>query len=721
MREERILYLECYSGISGDMTVGALLDLGASRSVLEHSLESLGVGGYHLHFGRKKKCGIDAFDFDVHLEEEGHCHEGHGQDGESHGHHDHDHHHEDHHHEEHHHENHHHHPHIHRNLADITEIIERLDGPEGVKALAKRMFEIVAEAESKAHGLPIEEVHFHEVGAIDSIVDIVSVAVCLDNLGITKVIVSPLAEGRGYVRCQHGVMPVPVPATANIASAYGLQLKLTDNDGEMVTPTGAAIAAALHCKEALPEKYCIEKIGIGAGNKDFKNANILRAMVIIPEEEEKSENEKKPENETDRMIRLETNIDDCSGEALGFVMEELFKAGAADVWFTPVFMKKNRPAYLLSALCIPERVKALETIIFTHTTTIGIRRTAMERTVLEREIQTVKTELGEAQVKLCKKNGCTVAYPEYESVKKISQDNSLPFPEAYHEIKEAAAGEPLSEEPEEPDKLELARKSLEKAMEEYAAQDLAVAFSGGVDSSLLLYLACREAAKTGKTVYAVTFHTSLHAACDLEIAKRVAREMGAVHVVIEVDELEEAGIENNPQDRCYRCKRLLFTKLTEFAEEKGINLILDGTNEDDLHVYRPGIRALKELGILSPLANLHITKAEVKALAGGWGISVASRPSTPCMATRLPYGAKLERQVLERIEEGEEWLKEKIGGNIRLRVHGDTARIELDGGALKKAIEIREEITAFLKKLGFRYITLDLEGFRSGSMDSVSQ
>ena len=250
-KEEKLLYLECYSGISGDMTVGALLDLGASRNVLEETLKSLGVGGYHLHFGRKLKCGIDAYDFDVHLEEEEH---GHGHD------HDHDHNHG----HDHNHDHTHSHPHIHRNIQDIFEIIDRMHSEEPVKELARKMFRIVAEAESKAHGIPVEEVHFHEVGAVDSIVDIISVAVCMYDLGITDVVVSSLAEGRGYVRCQHGVMPVPVPATANIAASHGLELKLTDNEGEMVTPTGAAIAAALRTKDVLPEHYIIEKIGVGA-------------------------------------------------------------------------------------------------------------------------------------------------------------------------------------------------------------------------------------------------------------------------------------------------------------------------------------------------------------------------------------------------------------------------------------------------------------------------
>ena len=241
----KILYLECNSGISGDMTVGALLDLGADKTELLRVLDSMKIDGYHLHFGRKATCGLDAYDFDVHLEahEHEHGHEHEHEHGHEHGH-EHEH--------EHGHEHNHEHSHEHRNLQDIYEIIERMDAGEQVKALAKKMFLIVAEAESKAHGLPVEQVHFHEVGAVDSIIDIVSVAVCVDNLGVTEVAVSPLSEGHGHVHCQHGIIPVPVPATANIVSAYGLDFRFTDNEGEMVTPTGAAVAAALRTRNSLP-------------------------------------------------------------------------------------------------------------------------------------------------------------------------------------------------------------------------------------------------------------------------------------------------------------------------------------------------------------------------------------------------------------------------------------------------------------------------------------
>ena len=441
--DEKILYLDCASGISGDMTVGALLDLGASREKLVRALDSLGVSGYHLHFGRTKKCGIDAYDFDVHLEEEEHHHDHdheHTHDHEHHHDHEHTHDHEhshDHAHTHDHEHSHDHahtrdhmHPHVHRNIHDIFEIIDRLDASDRVKNLARRMFEIVAGAESKAHGIPVSEVHFHEVGAIDSIVDVISAAFCLEDLGIHRVVVSPLSEGHGFARCQHGLMPVPVPATANIAAAQGLELTLRDVEGEMVTPTGAAIAAAFRTEAALPKKYQIEKIGIGAGNKDFAHANILRAMLLTDKTVEVETG--KDGHDESSMLVIEANLDDCTGEALGYAMEVLLEAGARDVWYTPAYMKKNRPAWLLTVLCKEEQVSVMEQIIFRETTTIGIRRQEMGRTILKREKRAVTTPLGKVEVKVCTFDGQEYFYPEYESVKKLCEKTGISYKEAYH-------------------------------------------------------------------------------------------------------------------------------------------------------------------------------------------------------------------------------------------------------------------------------------------------
>ena len=293
----KTLYLECYSGISGDMTVAALLDLGADRSVLDRVLKSLKVSGFETKISRVVKSGIDACDFDVVLDKE---HENHDHDMEYlHGHHheghennhfyNHNHAHED--EAEHFHSHEHNHAHgagsaqdrhhhEHRGIKEITYIIEHSAMTENAKKIALRIFEILAEAESKAHNVPVDQVHFHEVGAVDSIVDIVSVAVCLDDLDVTEVIVPVLCEGRGTVRCQHGILPIPVPAVANIVSANHLHLKMTEVEGELVTPTGAAIVAAVKTKDKLPEIFEIQKIGIGAGKRQYECPGILRAMII---------------------------------------------------------------------------------------------------------------------------------------------------------------------------------------------------------------------------------------------------------------------------------------------------------------------------------------------------------------------------------------------------------------------------------------------------------
>lgn len=433
----KTLYLECNTGISGDMSVAALLDLGADEKVLRNVLDSIPAKGFEVKISRVKKAGIDCCDFAVLLDEE---HENHDHDMEylygkveSNGHShendfEHTHHHEgfhEHIHEEavHEHSHTHTHHHEHRGMKEIREILSACAMTERARELSLKIFEVLVRAEAKAHGVSPEEVHFHEVGAIDSIVDIVAAAVCLDNLDITKVIVPRLCEGTGSIRCQHGVLSVPVPAVANIITDYGLPVHFTDMPGELITPTGAAIVAAMEPSHALPERFTIQKIGMGAGKRAYVRPSILRAMLI----------EEQP-GDKDSIYKLESNIDDCSGEALGYVMEELLKAGARDVHYIPVYMKKNRPAWMLNVICAKEDIEKLESIIFRETTTIGIRRVEMERTVLKREMRKVQTVYGEALVKACMTEEGSRFYPEYESVVKICREKGLAYPEVYEKI-----------------------------------------------------------------------------------------------------------------------------------------------------------------------------------------------------------------------------------------------------------------------------------------------
>lgn len=258
---------------------------------------------------------------------------------------------------------------------------------------------------------------------------------------------------------------------------------------------------------------------------------------------------------------------------------------------------------------------------------------------------------------------------------------------------------------------------LTRVFEEHVQEGICVAFSGGVDSSLLLKIACEVGKNANRPILAVTFETKLHPHGDLEEAKAIASSLGAVHKVIEVNEFADPEIMHNPVDRCYRCKTLLFQSLINYATQEGFSYLVDGSNYDDLKAYRPGMKALKELGINSPLLALQITKSQIRSLAAELGIASSDKPSAPCLATRLPYGATLDFDLLRRIDLGEHYLRNLGFYNVRLRLHGDILRIEVDKKDFSKLIEQEETILQKLKELGFLYITLDLEGFRSGSMD----
>lgn len=429
----RMLYLECASGISGDMAVAALLDLGANEERLRKALASLPVDGFEVRISRVKKAGLDACDFDVVLDaaHENHDHDMaylHGSDdevarmlGESAGYehayehaHDHGHHHEHGAHGYHHH----HHHHEHRGMAEIEAIIRAADITDHAKEVSLRIFGIIARAEAKAHGVSADQVHFHEVGAVDSIVDVVAFAVCFDDLGLNDVVVERLCEGRGTVRCQHGVLPVPVPAVANVVAEAGIPLSIMEAQGEFVTPTGAAIAAAVRTRNALPERFTVERMGLGAGKREYAVPSLLRAMIIEAADAFDAEG---PTARRESLIwKLECDVDDCTGEALGFVMERLFAAGAREAHFMPVFMKKNRPAYQIQVICMQDDIPAMEAELFAHTTTIGVRRSPMERTVLPREELRASTPYGEVRAKkVTLPDGRTRITPEHDSVEAV--------------------------------------------------------------------------------------------------------------------------------------------------------------------------------------------------------------------------------------------------------------------------------------------------------------
>lgn len=384
-----VLYLEGACGISGDMTVAALLDLGADAQKLNQALKSLTVKEFDYRISSKQSYGITGCDFDVILHEHAdHDHEHlHGR----------------------------HHSHEHRHLNDIYTVIEQAQMTGRAKELAKKIFLIVAQAESKAHGCPVSEVHFHEVGAVDSIVDIISAAVLIDDLNITDCIVTGLTEGSGFVSCQHGDLPVPVPAVLNIAEQYGIPLRFSGVTGEMVTPTGIAIAAALRTRSSLPKQYKIIKTGTGLGKRDFGRANLLRAMII----EEDLNN--------DQIYIVECNIDDATGEELGFAMEKLTSAGARDVHFIPCFMKKNRPAYILRIITGEKELEEIEKTVFRYTSTIGLRKYPVDRTCMSRTMMTVSLPEADIAVKKCFLKDIVRYYPEYESVRAAAEKSGRPL------------------------------------------------------------------------------------------------------------------------------------------------------------------------------------------------------------------------------------------------------------------------------------------------------
>ena len=450
----KTLYFDCSSGISGNMVLGALVDLIGEEEYLKQELAKLSAGGYAIEISKREKNGIFGTHVDVivdgtdeyghvhHLHEHGH--EGHGKEAHSHeeahfhGEEDHeeahvhegahfhgeDHqeahvHEEAHFHEEHSHEEHSHEGHHHRTLADVNQLIEESSLGEDVKELAKKIFLRVAKAESKVHHKPLEEVHFHEVGAIDSIVDIVGTAILICRIAPDRILSSVVNEGHGFIECAHGTMSVPVPATSEIFAAGNVRFRQIDIDTELVTPTGAAIIAELAEKfEFMPEMQ-VKKTGWGAGTKDLKIPNLLK--VSLGECADQDEG----------FVVMDTNIDDCSPELLGYTMDRLLAAGALDVYYTPVFMKKNRPAYQLTVTCNENDMEKLQDIIFQETTTIGIRYRREKRIRLQRELVEVDTKYGSLKAKKVVHKGQTFLYPEYESLKEMAERTGSPMKELY--------------------------------------------------------------------------------------------------------------------------------------------------------------------------------------------------------------------------------------------------------------------------------------------------
>lgn len=394
----RILYFDCPAGLSGDMTLGALLDLRLDIDAFKAELEKLGmVGEYELEISRGAKCGITGTFVHVHL-----AHDHHEGEGLDHG-----------------------HEHHHRRLADIISLIagSRLSGQ--VKEKAAAMFRLLAEAEGKVHGISAEEVHFHEVGAVDSIVDIVGVCICMDMLNADRIVFSPLNTGSGRVKCSHGLMPVPAPATAELLT--GVPCYSDGTMSELTTPTGALIARSFaNSFGAMPE-MTIERTGYGLGFKSFDFPNAARVLLGHTSSAE-----------AQAVSVIECNIDDMTGEAMGYALEKLLQGGALDAFFTPIYMKKNRPATKLTAICAGDKRADIERILLTETTTLGVRSYDARRATLDRRIETVTTPWGEVNVKIANGPKGTKIAPEYEDCRRAAESSGQTFLNVYAEAESLA-------------------------------------------------------------------------------------------------------------------------------------------------------------------------------------------------------------------------------------------------------------------------------------------
>jgi pyridinium-3,5-bisthiocarboxylic acid mononucleotide nickel chelatase len=439
----KTLYLDIFSGIAGDMFIAALLDLGVDAKKLERELRKLKLNGWHLHISRQQKSAIAGIKFDVHLAHEHdhtQAHEGHEHGHHHHGHeHTHDHaheHHHDHAHEEHHHAG-------QRNFSEIKKLISNSKLSAWVKQKSIAVFQRIADAEGKIHGLPPNEVHFHEVGAVDSIVDIVGAAIALELLGKPRVFAAPVVEGTGWIRCAHGRFHVPVPATLAILGARKIPVSQCDEPHELVTPTGAALLAEFVEHFGTMENLVPEKIGFGLGTRENQTRpNVLRA-VLGSQPKAQSPKAKVATTdldwETDCVAVLETNLDDCAGEILGAFVETALAAGALDVFHTPIQMKKNRPAVLLTVLCAEADADKFSEMILRETTAFGVRKTVAERRKLRREFTTVKTTFGEVTVKIGRFGGKVVqAAPEFESARKIAVKTKVPLKQVFAAAIQAA-------------------------------------------------------------------------------------------------------------------------------------------------------------------------------------------------------------------------------------------------------------------------------------------
>lgn len=418
---KRILYFDCFAGISGDMTIAALIDLGLDKGKVLAEIEKLGLTGYEIEITKANRFSISGTDVNVKLDGGVNCLHSHGGDGDF-GHDGHA-----------HHEGGvtHKHDEVQRSFGQITHIINNSDISKKAKNLAIDIFREIAKAEAIVHGKSLEDVHFHEVGAVDSIVDIVGAAICIDLLKVDEVVCSKVHDGQGFVNCQHGRLPIPVPAVAQMMKNSGIGMIVEDVQAELITPTGFGILKTVHNRCGKMPDMEVEALGYGFGKTETGRLNALRVFLGVAEEENLYQQD---QMETDSIMVMETNLDDCTGEVLGYTLEKLLVEGALDVYFTPIQMKKNRPATTLTVLCKENMVKSLAQIIFEETGTLGIRTYESQRFILPRDVRIINTEFGPVRAKVSKVNGKDRFKPELDDCVEIAKKYNIPLKDVQTQI-----------------------------------------------------------------------------------------------------------------------------------------------------------------------------------------------------------------------------------------------------------------------------------------------
>ena len=633
----KTLYFECNMGAAGDMLMAALLELHSNPTDFLNRLNNIGIPNTNITAEQSVKCGIKGTHINVAIK-------------------------------------HHHH---HSDYHTLGHLIEHLNISEAVKKNALAVYKLIAEAESQVHGAPVNQIHFHELGEMDAVADIVGFCMLIEELAPELILASPVNVGSGQVKCAHGVLPVPAPATALILK--NIPIYSDDTNGELCTPTGAALLKYFAKEFRKMPVMKIASLGYGMGKKDFEKANCLRAYMGDAD------------NANEEVIELVCNLDDITPEALAFAQQLLLDKGALDVYITPIIMKKGRAGFSFTCMCkLSDREKMLQ-LIFKHTTTLGVREYSSNRHTLQRE----QTEFESVRIKTSQGFGVRKSKLEYEDVAVLAKKHELSIAETEAHIK---------------------YERLKNYLQELGS--VAVAFSSGVDSTFLLRTAHDI---LGDRVIAVTARSCSFPKRELDEAAAFCKKEGITHVIFNSEELEIEGFSKNPANRCYLCKRELFTKILTIAKEHKILYIAEGSNKDDEGDYRPGLIAVAELGIKSPLRYAELNKQEIRHLSKEMNLPTWNKQSFACLSSRFPYGEEINPERLNKIDKAEQFLLDTGFHQVRVRYHGNLARIETDeaGFALMSAPDKREKIYATLKEIGFTYIALDLLGYRTGSMNET--